>query len=696
MKRSVTLFAVISYLLIVMILKDLIIITIPTFIIGFFWTQKKYRKLYILLMLSIVVSVYNTSSDYDDYDALENHIMTEGQIKSYGIDYQLIIDDQTKILIKKDAATTIEPGYYYIEFNKNIFFYQNPNTFNYKSYLHSKGFSDVVKQTELTYELIHLNKKFNNVFFDNYQKRLSHTKHYIYYKSILFNDKSGIEKESLKIFQDNGSSHVLAISGLHIGMLFGFAYGALRMFNKRLRRIAACVFVLLYVLAINMPISSVRALLMIVFSVVAIYQNRKYDLLQTLGFIGYFLMLINPYIIYHAGFQYSFVAVLIIEVCYQSFFRSIKSYFLQLVLLPIVIQIGMLPLVAYHNNQIHLLSFVANIPTVLLIGIVLYGLLLSFMIPSITLLNWIDFIFDVILTINEWVYSLEQFKLELPSLPVVVVILLYMMLFLIHERKYRKHLLVIAISVMLCWCIYFSLVIEVYFFDVGQGDCILIKKGFTTILIDGGIETDTDHLKEVLHKQGITSIDYLVVSHSHLDHIGGLLDIKDMTRGSLLLYKPPNELESEFDSLSYKDKISIDQLSSYNLKWCEFDFVHYTSLNELNNASLVAYITLYDSTLLLTGDIESDVEGMILDQLSEVDVLKVPHHGSKTSSTEVFVNTVSPEVAVICVGKNNYGHPHQEVVNRYEQMNTSVYKTQNSCVKLYIFPFDNYFVKAYN
>jgi len=696
MKRSVTLFAIISYLLIATLLKDLIIVSVPIVIIGFFWTQNKYRKLYILLMVSIVVSVYNTSSDYDDYDALGDHIIAEGQIKSYGIDYQLIIDDKTKILIKKDASTTIESGYYKIEFDKNIFFYQNPNSFNYKSYLHSKGFSDVVKQTELTYELIHINKQFKNTLFDNYQKRLSHTRHYVYYKSILFNDKSGIEKETLKVFQDNGSSHVLAISGLHIGLLFGFAYGVLRMFNKRLRRISACIFVVLYVLAINMPISSVRALLMIVFSVVAIYQNRKYDLLQTLGFIGYFLLLMNPYIIYHTGFQYSFVAVLIIEVCYQSFFRSIKSYLLQVILLPIVIQIGMLPLVAYHNNQIHLLSFVANIPTVLLIGIVLNGLLISFMIPSITLLNWIDFIFDVILTINEWVYSLEQFKLELPSLPVVMVILFYMMLFLIHERKYRKHLLVIAISVMLCWCIYFSLVIEVYFFDIGQGDCTLIKKGFTTILIDGGIETDTDHLKDVLYKQGITSIDYLVVSHSHLDHIGGLLDIQDMTRGSLLFYKPPNELESKFSSLSYKEKISIDQLNAYNLKWCEFDFVHYTSLNGLNNASLITYITLYESTLLLTGDIESDVEGVILDQLYEVDVLKVPHHGSKTSSTEAFVNTVSPEVAVICVGKNNYGHPHQEVVNRYEQMDASVYKTQNSCIKLYIFPFDNYFVKAYN
>lgn len=696
MKRSVTLFAVISYLLVITLLKELIILSVPIFFIGIYWTQKRYRKLYILLMLLIILSVFSFASDYSDYDALERHIISKGEIKSYGVDYQLIIDKKTKILIKKDTEMEIESGYYHVEYDKNTFFYQNPNTFNYKNYLHSKGFSDVVKQTELSYKLVQSKKRLKNTLFNNFMKRLSQTKHYVYYKGILFNDKSGIEKEALKMFQDNGSSHVLAISGLHIGLLFGFFYSVLKVFNKRFRRITACLFVMMYVLAINMPISSVRALLMIVLSVVAIYQNRKYDLLQTLGFIGYFLMLLNPYIVYHTGFQYSFVAVLIIEVCYQSFFRRVKSYFMQLLLLSIVIQIGMLPLVSYHNNQIHLLSFMANIPTVLLIGIVLNGLLISFMIPSMTLLYWIDFVFDVILSINQWVYSLDQFKLELPSLPFVMIVLFYMVLFLIHEKKYRKHLIVVVLSVMLCFCVYFSLVIEVYFFDIGQGDCILIKKGFTTILIDGGLETDTDHLRGVLYKQGITSIDYLVLSHSHSDHIGGLLDIKDMTRKSKLFYKPPNELEPVFNSLSYKEKISIDQLSSYHLKWFEFDFVHYPSFDELNNASLVAYVTLYESTLLLTGDIEYEVEEMIIDQLYDVDILKVPHHGSKTSSTEAFVKKASPEVAVICVGKNNYGHPHKEIVDRYEQFHSSVYKTQKGCVKLYIFPFDNYFVKAFN
>ncbi|MBI9015444.1 MAG: DNA internalization-related competence protein ComEC/Rec2 [Clostridiales bacterium] len=696
MKRSATLFAVIGYLLIITILKELIVLSVMIFIVGFYWTQEHYRKLYIILMLLIILSVLSFASDYSDYDALESHMITSGLIKSYGVDYQLIIDKQTKVLIKKEGEIEIEQGYYHVEYEKNAFFYQNPNTFNYKNYLHSKGFSDVVKQTEISYKLIKSMKRFNNTFFDSFISRLSQTKHYAYYKGILFNDKSNIDKEVLEMFQDNGSSHVLAISGLHIGLIFGFFYSVLKVFNKRFRRLAACFFVVMYVLAINMPISSVRALLMILLSVAAIYQNRKYDLLQTLGFIGYSLMLFNPYIIYHTGFQYSFVAVLIIEVCYQSFFRSINSYFMQLLLLSVVIQIGMMPLVSYHNNQIHLLSFIANIPTVLLIGVVLNGLLLSFMIPSMTLLHWIDFVFDVILSINRWVYGLDRFILELPSPPFAIVVLLYMLLFLFREKKHRKYLLVTAVSVILCWCAYFSLVIEVYFLDIGQGDCILIKRGFTTILIDGGLETDTDHLRGVLYKQGITSIDYLIVSHSHSDHIGGLLDIKDMTRECQLFYKTPNELEPAFNSLSYKEKIAIDRLSSYNLKWLSFDFIHYPSFNELNNASLVAYVTLYESTLLLTGDIESDVEDMIIDQLYEVDILKVPHHGSKTSSTEMFVQNVSPEVAVICVGKNNYGHPHQEIVDRYEQTDSSVFKTQNGCVKVYIFPFDNYFVKAFN
>jgi len=168
-----------------------------------------------------------------------------------------------------------------------------------------------------------------------------------------------------------------------------------------------------------------------------------------------------------------------------------------------------------------------------------------------------------------------------------------------------------------------------------------------------------------------------------------------MTGQSTLLYKNPNHKEDIFNELRYENKIDIDTLKSLNLGWCQFNFMPYKSHLDLNDASLVTELVINGTSLLLTGDIEEAVEKELLPLLRDVDILKVPHHGSKTSSTHDFVKKVNAELAVVCVGKNFYGHPSKSVLNTYELMGTEVLQTVNGCVKISIYPFGYYFVKPW-
>ena len=136
----------------------------------------------------------------------------------------------------------------------------------------------------------------------------------------------------------------------------------------------------------------------------------------------------------------------------------------------------------------------------------------------------------------------------------------------------------------------------------------------------------------------------------------------------------------------------MDQV--FDFSFCKFECLDYPVGDTYNNASLIGYLSIYDTSIFLTGDIEAEVEEKLI--LRPVDILKVPHHGSKSSSTHDFIDALSPDNALICVGKNNYGHPSQEVLNRYISRNIPLYKTLDGCVKVWVLPFNIYFIKSLN
>ncbi|MEA4920008.1 MAG: ComEC/Rec2 family competence protein [Clostridiaceae bacterium] len=217
---------------------------------------------------------------------------------------------------------------------------------------------------------------------------------------------------------------------------------------------------------------------------------------------------------------------------------------------------------------------------------------------------------------------------------------------------------------------------EASFIDVGQGDCALVVCDGKSMLIDGGNNGDGEKIAAYLKDRGIRRIDVLIATHPHSDHIGGLPYIVENFEVKSAYISPcvytSKIYESFLDALYEQDIKTIAPKAgeSYELGGAECRFVSSGSgYDDANNSSLVLRINYKDISVLFTGDIEAEAESRILEsgEMLDCTLLKVAHHGSDTSSTEEFIKAVSPEIAVISVGKgNSYGHPSQRVLERLE------------------------------
>ena len=234
--------------------------------------------------------------------------------------------------------------------------------------------------------------------------------------------------------------------------------------------------------------------------------------------------------------------------------------------------------------------------------------------------------------------------------------------------------------------------LEIYFFDVGQADSILIKEKDYTMLIDGGNQSDGENLVKYLQEElNVNDIDILVGTHPHEDHIGGLPNvISSLSIGKIYL---PNAttttkiFEKLLDTIAEKNyKITVPKIDEeINLNNMNFK-VLYTGTDEsdLNNTSIVLKLEYGKTSYLFTGDATDKTEEKIIDKDIEADVLKIGHHGSSYSSTESFLNKVKPKYAIIQVGNDNkYDHPTKTTLDKLNERNIKIYRTdENGTIKL--------------
>lgn len=230
--------------------------------------------------------------------------------------------------------------------------------------------------------------------------------------------------------------------------------------------------------------------------------------------------------------------------------------------------------------------------------------------------------------------------------------------------------------------------LNIFFFNVGQADSSLIMYNGKTILIDAGNISDGKEILKFLNAKGIQQIDYLIGTHIHEDHIGGIIDIVNNIQVEKI-FMPYNEKDnSEFynkvkKAIKSKDLLietlkETDELSLGENLVFKILYVDNTEPTKANNASIVAQLTYAKQKYLFMGDAEKEVENKLISKglLEDVDVLKVGHHGSDTSTTENFINKVLPEISIISVqeGVKYEDMPNENVINRLKDK-SKIYRT---------------------
>jgi len=235
--------------------------------------------------------------------------------------------------------------------------------------------------------------------------------------------------------------------------------------------------------------------------------------------------------------------------------------------------------------------------------------------------------------------------------------------------------------------------INIDFLDIGQGDSCIIEYNNSFFIVDAGsnysskINTSEKVTIPYLQKKGIKRIDGIFISHFDYDHCGGIIKIiENLNVGKVYLSYIDLENKVCFDIIEKCSNMNIEVVmlekgdtikvnKNFSIKVLNPNLTDNRIMND-NNLSLVLLLNIYNNNILLTGDIDSSVENKIIEQSNlDVDILKVPHHGSMTSSSLNFIKKIKPETAVISVGKNNYNHPNIEVVDRYKNQGVDLFRT---------------------
>lgn len=600
----------------------------------------------------------------------------------------------------------------------------NPGLFNYRLYLQTKNIHFLINCSEESLEVLSKGKiskstaikiQFQKEILNILDRALDEKNSNIV-STIVLGDRSFLDDETSNRFRELGLSHILAISGLHIGIIYLFISYALRFLgiSKRLSICLSLLFIWSYGYFISFPISVVRASVM--FSILSLSNviYRRYDSINSLSLAALILLLIQPLWVFDIGFQLSFVAtasILLFNSKIRIFLTKYNKSFAKIFSPILSVQIGLLPILAYHFNSYAVLSFISNVILIPLYSIilVLVFLLIALSFFSINFAIGLGVILNTLLDIANLIidvlYKFSFANITLPSLSLGYILIYYCTLLICFKiiridffvKKLNKLILSYIFMVIIYIIFRFFTLNEtvIEFIDVGQGDSCLISTKYNTILIDtgGSIFGEFDVGEKIvlpyLLKKGVNKLDAVFITHFHEDHSEGLLTlIENIKIDNLFIgYEAPfsqlyNDImyyarinDVEVKKLSKGDLIYLDKHNIIEVHNPSFKTIVNHIENE-NNLSLVLELDSYNKKILFTGDIESEIEQEIVNdnRIEKIDILKVPHHGSKTSSTENFLKKLRPSYAVIQVGKNSFGHPNQDVINRYNEIGAKVYR----------------------
>ncbi len=617
----------------------------------------------------------------------------------------------------------------------------NPNAFNYREYLLQNGIHWILKPTDIHFNTCResstpltsmkkiraLGIRYLENYFPEETIPLS--------AALIFGSDDLITPETMDHYRELGIVHLLAISGLHIAIVVAIFYQLLLRLGITREKCVTIILICLplYGILTGASPSVNRSVIMTMILLIARRWGRSYQISPLDGICFTFLLytFITPYVIYNVGFQLSFLVTFSLLVSLPYLLEKSEETISALLTTSFISMIASAPILLYFFYEFSIISLVVNLIYIPLFNVVILPLVLFCFLFHLMVKGGADPFLFILDKVIRWTNGLTEFISNFPLNQLLVgkpnefFLFLYVVglfcYFLLWE-KYRKQilsklgLLLIPIALVFSqFCITnYSSEGEVTFLDVGQGDSIFIKLpyGKGTYLIDtGGIlpfeqqpwqkrqqpyEVGRDTVVPFLKSKGAAVIDKLILTHGDYDHAGGAeaiineLKVKELVLPDTL---EKSELEKRLVTQAREKGITVkfvhegDQWISGNYRFKVLSPTKNSS-EKGNNASIVLYSEMGGYRWLFTGDLEEEGEKKLIRENKNIraDILKVGHHGSKTSTTDLFLDRVSPKAAVISVGeKNRFNHPNRDVLERLTNRNIKIVRTDQSGAITYKF-----------
>ena len=573
-----------------------------------------------------------------------------------------------------------------IKENKKLVIYdysKKKNSYDIGDKIQIKGSKEIMNSIVIIKtNHIKIIKKNKNILYKMKQLIKNNINNKPYLSTFLLGDKSLIEYKVIYSYQENGISHLFAISGMHITLLSSILEKILKKRIGEEKTFYMITTVLLgYLFLVGLSPSILRGVLFYIFfriNQIYYFYIKKENIFLIIISIS---LMVNPNYLWEVGFQYSYlISFSLLRLTEQL---KSKNYVISLLKTSIASFLVSIPISLYHFSQINLLSIFYNLFYVPYVSIILFPFtLIVFIIkPLYPIYNFLIIILEKSsLFLSQINFGKIPFKKSHLLLYVGYGVIIFLYL-IIQKKEIIYIFLIILIFHFLIPKIDNTKMIEIM--NVSQGDSILIQINHINILLDtGGIQSKNIFYKNLqpnLRKNGISKIHYLIISHGDFDHMGEAMNVVNNFKVEKVVFNcgPYNTLEKELINFLEKKKIKYYScIKELNLDNDKLYFLQTKEYDNENDNSNVIYTELNGYKFMFMGDASTTTEKEILNKynLPDIDVLKVGHHGSRTSSSKEFIDEINPRYSVISVGKNNrYGHPNKEALDNLRE--SKIYRT---------------------
>ncbi|MDI9245677.1 DNA internalization-related competence protein ComEC/Rec2 [Marinobacter sp. CHS3-4] len=602
----------------------------------------------------------------------------------------------------------------------------NPRGFRYESWLFRQGYgaTGTIRAVEPDLSVpcgitCHYHR-WRGTLVDGLKAHLGNAESAPLIASLMLGYRGDLEAHHWQVLKATGTIHLVAISGLHLGLVAiaaGFLIRRLLIWAPepwlspaRLRVITfamVCSVTLIYALAAGFSVPTRRALLMVMVACWWVLSARKSQPFDAVLIAFFLVLLLDPLSPLDQGFWLSFGAVAVLTLVFSGLLGQ-KPWWQSLILAQVAIFAALWPILAFLDQGQPAIGFVANLIAIPLVSLLVMPAIFAcavilLLAPGIgdLAIGGLDMLLG-----GFWWFLQGISTIELPLLmppmsqliPAAVVIVLALVLPFTGFR-------LMAVTVVIFWLTFSAVYVvqplganknpytlsEVWVWDVGQGLSLLVRHEGRTLLYDTGPELEGVYsaVESVvvpnLRALGIEHIDTLVISHADNDHSGGIPQLHEHVSVGRIISGEPERLRKRLDSelggrVEFCESSRISQRS--------FSYWRSVEGAQGNDASCVLTLSFNQGrqTLILSGDISEQAERAFLDEQGELEAIRsshlvvlAPHHGSKTSSSRYWVDALQPDTVVFSAGyRHRYGHPHPEIVSRYEASGSRVFNTASS------------------